>query len=1060
MTNPTPPKRLFIDLRERNKELDCLYRVEELISTHFKSTDDLLQAIADTLPPGFLYADICQAKITFKGKEYRSKRFQRTPWRLSALIRMQEKEFGVVEICYQKRLGSMNENPFLKEEKRLLNTIGERLGHALFLMDYVQSSSETDDGEFSKEPRDLKKEWKIILDLLRQTDRKLFSRIARKMVNYLVWSGHKQAAEYIQRFSYRQQGQLQPDVEDLNQPSQKRNLATVIELGNEIFALAEKILTDAEILTCIQKWIQEEKASLIVQVLGSHDSTLSQIVDAISRYHFLAPDEGINLSSHTDMGLRVSLIRQFFFDQLSFINIAKNFIHIEDFYDLVQHIIFPTGSHGKLGGKSAGMFLAYNILKKSEHSRELFKNIKIPKTWYISSDGLPVFVKYNNLEEVTEQKYKEVDQVRIEYPQIIQLFKNSYFPPEIMRGLSMALDDIGEIPIIVRSSSLLEDRLGTAFSGKYKSLFLANQGTKKERLDALTDAIAEVYASTFGPDPIEYRKERGLLDFYEEMGIMIQQVVGHQAGQYFLPTYAGVAFSNNEFRWSPRIQREDGLIRLVPGLGTRAVDRTSDDYPILIAPGKPALKVNITPEDIARYAPRKIDVINMTTNLFETIDITEFIKEFGHDLPGITRVLSKYERHHLRPASGMTDFENDDLVVTFDSLRSKTNFVKQMKEMLTLLEEKMGNPVDIEFASDGKDFYLLQCRPQSFASGVKGAPIPKNIPADLSVFSARRYVTNGLIPPVSHIVYVDPQGYNSLETLEEMKAIGQAIGKLNKILPKRQFILMGPGRWGSRGDIKLGVSVTYSDFNNTSALIEIALKKGKYVPELSFGTHFFQDLVEANIRYLPLYPDDEGVVFNWEFLKESRNMLTDLLPEYEPLADTLRVIDVPGSTGGKILRILMNADEDHAVGYLSSDSDVVDIASDAEEFKMEPGENHWHWRMQMARKIALEMGRKGFSVKAAYIYGSTKNKTAGPESDINLVIHFTGDSLKRKALDNWLEGWSLCLAEMNYLRTGKKCLDGLLDVHIITDEDISSGDSYAKKINAATNSAIQLPVKT
>src|SRR5450756_2403429 len=149
---------------------------------------------------------------------------------------------------------------------------------------------------------------------------------------------------------------------------------------------------------------------------------------------------------------------------------------------------------------------------------------------------------------------------------MVQVFKHSHFSPEIVQGLSVALDDFQDCPIIVRSSSLLEDRLGSAFSGKYKSLFLANQGTKRERLLAVKDAIAEVYASVFGPDPIEYRSEKGLLDVHEEMGILLQEVVGTKVGRYFFPSWAGVAFSNNEFRWSPRIRREDGLVRLVPGL--------------------------------------------------------------------------------------------------------------------------------------------------------------------------------------------------------------------------------------------------------------------------------------------------------------------------------------------------------------------------------------------------------------------------------------------------------------------------------------------------------------
>lgn len=241
------------------------------------------------------------------------------------------------------------------------------------------------------------------------------------------------------------------------------------------------------------------------------------------------------------------------------------------------------------------------------------------------------------------------------------------------------------------------------------------------------------------------------------------------------------------------------------------------------------------------------------------------------------------------------------------------------------------------------------------------------------------------------------------------------------------------------------------------------MKKGKYVPELSFGTHFFQDLVEAQIRYLPLYPDDDNVTFNWDFLKNSRNVLLDLLPEYENLEDTLRVIDVPGSTEGKMLRILMNADEEHAVGFLSSKTDTFEEDSDVEELEVEQGENHWRWRLRMARIIAQELGQKNFGVKAAYIFGSTKTRTAKPESDIDMIIHFQGDLIQRSALENWLDGWSTCLAEINYLRTGEKSPNGLLDTHIVTDEDIARGDSYARKIDAATNPArllITNPIET
>ena len=245
------------------------------------------------------------------------------------------------------------------------------------------------------------------------------------------------------------------------------------------------------------------------------------------------------------------------------------------FYDLLGKIIFPPRCHGKLGGKSAGLFLAKKIIDKHAPGDSLLRQVKVPKTWYITSDWILHFVHHNELEDVLNWKYMEIDQVRQEYPHLVALFKSSSFPSELAKGLSLALDDLGDRPIIVRSSSLLEDRAGSAFSGKYKSLFLGNRGTKEDRLAALMDAVAEVYASIFGPDPTEYRAERGLLDVHEEMGIMVQEVVGQEVGKYFFPACSGVAFSNNEFRWSARISRSDGLIRMVPGLGTRAVDRVA-----------------------------------------------------------------------------------------------------------------------------------------------------------------------------------------------------------------------------------------------------------------------------------------------------------------------------------------------------------------------------------------------------------------------------------------------------------------------------------------------------
>ena len=189
----------------------------------------------------------------------------------------------------------------------------------------------------------------------------------------------------------------------------------------------------------------------------------------------------------------------------------------------------------------------------------------------------------NNLDELNEYKYRDILEIRINYPKVVQTIKNSHLSPYVMNELHQIIDQCEGKPLIIRSSSLLEDQIDSAFSGKYKSLFLTNTGSKTERFNSLVNGILEVLASMFNPDSIQYRKERNLLDCAEQMGVMVQEVVGTRVGPFYFPLYAGVAFSNNELRWSPRVKREDGLVRIVMGLGTRAVDRVGDDFPVLIS---------------------------------------------------------------------------------------------------------------------------------------------------------------------------------------------------------------------------------------------------------------------------------------------------------------------------------------------------------------------------------------------------------------------------------------------------------------------------------------------
>lgn len=1043
-------------LRERAKELNCLYAVEELLGNPKIGLEDVIDGILAAIPPGWQYPDHCEAKIIIDGTEYTSPGFVETLWFQSADIVSQDQTIGRIRVYYTQQMPVADDGPFLKEETRLIKTIADRIGHYIHHSRMRQVYHEWEAAKKDSRGKD-HGDWRTILDLLIHTDKNLYTRMSHKMLNQLCWSGIREAEELLERSDLYRKSDAEELMSDSNRPYQKRSYSFPMELGEETFRIAAGHLSDEDIMGRIQKWMQEDKLGFLVRAV-ERNLSLPEVADAIRRYHHISSKED-ELSKPSRAGVRVSLIRRFLSDQLQYIRIAKEYLGIKDFYDLLQYIIFAAESHGRLGGKSAGLYLASQILKREALNNPDLGTVKTPKTWHVTSDMQLNFMHYNNLDEIVEQKYKEISQVRFEYPYIVHTCKNSRFPPELTQGLSVALDDMGERPLIVRSSSVLEDRVGAAFSGKYKSLFLANQGSKQDRLAALQDAIAEVYASMFGPDPIEYRSERGLLDFAEEMGIMIQEVVGTKIGKYFLPSFAGVAFSRNEFRWSPRIQREDGLIRLVPGLGTRAVDRLSDDYPIMFSPGQPGLRVNVSVDEILRYSPRWVDVINLETNDFETVDAAELFAQSGDHIPGASQIVSVLENEQVRRLSlADTDVNKNDLVVTFAGLMENKKFVKQMHAILQTLEEKMGNPVDIEFAHDGSDLYLLQCRPQSHADNSAPVPIPKDLPEERVIFTANRFVSNGLVPDISHIVYVDPEKYSALPNRELLGEVGRVVSKLNKMLPKRQFILMGPGRWGSRGDIKLGINVTYSDINNTAVLIEIARKQGNYTPDLSFGTHFFQDLVEARIRYLPLYPDERGNVFNERFLTHSANILGHLLPEHSGLEDTVRVIDVTQSANGSVLRILMNADLDEAVGVLSRPSSERPIVLDSDSSAVPmAAHTHWHWRLHMAERLARQIDPERFGVKGLYVFGSTKNGTAGPGSDIDLLVHFIGTQEQREQLEHWLRGWSLCLDELNYLRTGYRN-DGLLDVHIVTDEDIRRKTSYAVKIGAVTDAARELPI--
>jgi len=636
----------------------------------------------------------------------------------------------------------------------------------------------------------------------------------------------------------------------------------------------------------------------------------------------IPPEERVPFEPHL-MELKVILIPRMISDQLGYIDIAKNWLTVEDLWDILQHRI----GNGKIGGKSAGMLLAARIINQVA-DEETRASIHIPESYFLGSDLIYIFMAMNGLIHWNDQKHKSEEQIWEDYPLIQEEFQRGKLPPEVIAELGGILENIGNKPLIVRSSSQLEDNFGTSFAGKYDSFFCPNQGTPQENLKALTNAIARTYASTLKPEALLYRRNKGLQDYDERMAVLIQVVQGEVFDRYFLPQASGVAFSRNLYRWSPRIKREDGFARLVWGLGTRAVQRVADDYPRLVALSHPTLQPDDSAEAIRHYSQRYVDLIDLEDNAFKTLPVHEVLTPRYPML----RLIAQLEQDGFFISPRMRVSKNDipRLAITYHEFLQRTNFAPLLSRVLKHLEEHYHGSVDLEFTvrvpnpreiNPRVQISLLQCRPQSYLVSAETIPDIEDVPEDKIVFSTRFMVPRGYLPDIRYVIYVPPSCYLKLPSKRERYEVGKLIARLNSLLEEKTFICVGPGRWGSM-DIDLGVFVSYTDIDNAGALIELAGKGIGPAPEPSLGTHFFQDLMEAHIFPLAIPLDKADSRFDWDFFEQAPNQLPSLLPDVpQALADCVRLINVDESCSGCHLEIVMDDERGEATAYLAQPAD-------------------------------------------------------------------------------------------------------------------------------------------
>jgi hypothetical protein len=484
------------------------------------------------------------------------------------------------------------------------------------------------------------------------------------------------------------------------------------------------------------------------------------------------------------------------------------------------------------------------------------------------------------------------------------------------------LDYFGQAPIIVRSSSLMEDSLGNAFAGKYVSEFCANQGNPEERLSEFTRAVKTVYASALNPDAIAYRQRQGLSESDEQMAILVQRVSGMPYKQYFFPSVAGVGFSRNMYAWSSRIDPLKGMLRLVFGLGTRAVNRVDGDYTRVVALSHPELRPEIG-DRVARYSQHNVDVLDLSQNTLTTLGTTDLLGP-DFDYPGLELLASVVKDGLVRGLESLLAAETvSGVTITFDELLGKTGFIHIMDNMLSVLEQAYGHPVDTEFTAyvnpeGGVRVNLLQCRSLRLPGGSASAEMPHDLPEERILFRSSQFLSGGIVSNVRYIMFVDPEAYESQSSSDMKRQLGRIIGRLNHLpqIAEGRVILIGPGRWGST-NLELGVNVGYSDINNVAVLTEMADEAAGRLPELSYGTHFFQDLVESQIIYVAVYPQQADAHFNRKFFARAPNVLRSVMPEASSFSSLIHLINVPAATGGLHAQLAADSGSRQVVCYLA-----------------------------------------------------------------------------------------------------------------------------------------------
>ncbi|MBK7030585.1 MAG: phosphoenolpyruvate synthase [Bacteroidales bacterium] len=559
-------------------------------------------------------------------------------------------------------------------------------------------------------------------------------------------------------------------------------------------------------------------------------------------------------------------IRRFIFDSIAGYRLNKGRGVIAQFNreNFDEYVSFTRIGEGSIGGKARGLAFLDSIIKKNR----LFDSfpdvaISIPQTVVLCTDIFDEFMEDNDLYKIGLSDMGDAE--------ILNYFVNARLPLRLHDEL-VAFIHVGNRPIAVRSSSLLEDSHYQPFAGVY-STYMVPQVPDDDRLmlELLSNAIKSVYASVFFHDSKAYMAATSNLIDEEKMAIVLQQVAGTQYGNRFYPSFSGVARSINFYPIAPE-KPEDGIASIAIGLGKYIVDggvslRFSPRYP------KKILQLS-TPEMALRETQKQFYALDLTPDSFYTsvddgINLVKLKIDAAEENQAFRNMVSTYDFNSQMLREGI--ITEGKRVATFANILNHNSFplAEILANCLEMGQSEIGKPIEIEFAVElnrpaglPKVFNLLQVRPIVDSKETVDAHL-EDITYNETILYSHEALGNGIINGLKDIVYVKPCGFDPARNPETALRVAALNEKFSA--EKQFYVLVGPGRWGS-SDPWLGIPVKWPQISAARVIVESGLENYRIDP--SQGTHFFQNLTSFKVGYFTIHPYINDGFFDVEFLNK------------------------------------------------------------------------------------------------------------------------------------------------------------------------------------------------